>query len=78
MGALRMWTVYDNPSDFPVGMYVAREYVIGLRDDHEPVTTGRIKASLWLDKLREELSDMGLVALHRDPTDDPVIVESWL
>lgn len=68
-----MWVITENPSDFP-GKFVARKWLIGpgvraVTDEHH---------------VAESLSDVrcslpaGLARVPRDPTDDSVIVESWI
>ena len=68
---LATWTIYDHPTDFP-DHYVAREFV-----DGKP-TESFIQGS-ELDTIRQILiADFGLTCIPRDPTDDPVIVETWV
>ena len=73
-GILSMWTVYDHPKDFPDGFMARRSEIGGgvpvpvLTDD---VVTGDLRM------IRECMARCGLVCLTRDPSDDPVIVETW-
>ena len=68
---LNLWVIYDHPRDFP-DHYVARLHVNGIP------TESTIQAS-ELEQLREVfLVDMRLTCIRRDPSDDPVIVETWL
>ena len=71
---LRMWTVYRHPKDYP-SKYVARLFEV---DSDGPRPTGSIVIAETLERLREEMMQMGLVMLTRSPGDDPVIVETWL
>lgn len=74
--ALTLWTVTHNTSDYP-GLYVARRHAVergryGPTADHFTADT--------LDEIRQRLIDekgMGFMMI-RDPSDDPVIVESWI
>ena len=68
--ALRMWVVYDHPTDYP-GSYVARMWLT-----EKP--TGSIVIAPTLEDLRWLLLSMGLTPIQRDPGDDPKIVETWL
>jgi hypothetical protein len=67
---LPIWTVYDHPKDFP-NRFVARLW-IGER------ATGNVIVEQNLNVLRDRLEGMGLVKLMRQPSDDPVILETWL
>ena len=70
-----MWTVYDNPADYP-GKFVARLFDIRYG---APRPTASIIVMEDLEKLRDVLQfEMGLVKLMRSPEDEPQIVETWL
>jgi hypothetical protein len=71
--ALKMWTVYDHPSDHP-DRFVARLWLV---DRKGAKATTEIITALKLKTLRESLPP-GLVCLKRMPDDDPKIVEVWL
>lgn len=71
---LEMWTVYDHPRDDPAH-YVARKWLIY---PGRAVATDECMRSTELSVLRENLTEKELCALARAPTDDPVIVETWL
>lgn len=81
-GVLNMWIIYDHPKDFPEG-YLARRCEIGQtselgpKGEVSPRFTGDIIIGQLAD-LRKNFSRCGLVCLTRDPSDDPVIVETWL
>jgi hypothetical protein len=71
---LEWWVVYDHPKDFPDG-YIARKFLVTAEG------AGPTDVVMWSDKLEEVqdfLENLGLVKLARDPSDDPVIVESWI
>jgi hypothetical protein len=70
---LPMWTVYDHPTDYP-DVYVARLWL----SLPEPVALPMTLACPELDPLREELANLGLTSLHRQPGDDPAILETWI
>lgn len=72
--ALRIWTVYDHPTDFPEH-YVARLFLVTGKGS-EATTITAINRDLKL--LREQLERLGLTRLPRDPNDEPQIVESWV
>jgi hypothetical protein len=69
---LAIWTVYDNPKDFP-GLFVARksEARKGL-----VLHTHEVLTATTLEELRE-LIPTGLFCAPRDPSDEPQIVECW-
>ena len=70
-----MWTVYDNPNDYP-GKFVARMFDIRYGQPH---ATQSIIIMDDLDKLREMLEfELHLTCLARSPEDDMKIVESWV
>ncbi len=70
---LRMYVVTRNPTDFP-GLYVAREQVIDARGV-TPTSWHVVGASL--EEVRAQIPP-GLFRIARDPSDDAVIVETWL
>ena len=70
---LGMWAITHNPSDHP-GKFVARKWLIGIGTmaataDHHVADT--------LDAVRDKLP-RDLIPIPRHPSDDPVIVESWI
>lgn len=69
---LPMWTVTRRPRDFP-DAWVARLHLALPR----PEPTAALLLAPTLAELRELLPP-GLACLTRDPSDDPVIMESWL
>jgi hypothetical protein len=73
---LRMWTVYDRPSDFP-NSCVARLWQIN-RGDPEPQATGEIIVGHTVEAVRQQLARCGLTCLARSEGDDPCVVETWL
>jgi len=72
---LAIWTVYENPSDYP-DMYVARLWEIGGRS--AIAATGQLMVEKRLFKLRQRLRKLGLFCMPRQDDDDPVIVETWM
>lgn len=66
---MNTWIIYDHPRDFPDD-FVARRFGTGIPTDD--VIVGPLEA------LREHLENLGLVRIARHPTDDAVIVETWL
>lgn len=72
---LKMWTLYDRPSDYPEAI-VARRWSIeadGLAHS-EPLTI----VAATVQPIRDALAAAGLVGLPRAPDDDPIIMETWL
>jgi len=67
---LRIWTIYDNPDDYP-GQFVARLFL-----GEQP--TDSVIVSDDLQTLRNVLRRQALYRLPRQEDDDPVIVETWL
>lgn len=72
--ALRVWTIYDHPRDFP-DYFVAREWLI---NRGESFPSGNVAASNSLDALRAMMMKTGLVCLGREPGDDALIIETWV
>lgn len=73
--ALPMWTVYDNPADYP-GKIVARESVVTAGGAQ---LTGSVVVVPHLALVREFLEvTLGLTPLGRQPEDDSVIVGVWV
>lgn len=70
---LSIWTITENPADFP-GQFVARRFIIAKRA--YAVTTDYHVADT-LDAVRGMLP-AHLVRLPRDPSDQALIVESWI
>lgn len=70
-----MWILYDSPTDYGPGTYVARKWAVDGRGDR-PTTDVLVTASL--DELREHMIMHGLTRLHRHPTDDAKIIETWI
>lgn len=67
-GELAIWTVYNNPKDFP-DLYVARKWI-----NDKP--TQEVLTADSLEGLRD-LLPAGLVCMDSHSNDDPVIVETW-
>lgn len=67
---LSLWTIYDHPLDYPE-YFVAREF-------HLDKATTNVLIANSLEELREGFRRAGMVPIPRDPSDDPVIVETWL
>lgn len=70
-GDLLVWTIYEKPSDHPA-FFVARPH-----SSRRGAPVAFVLLAPTLDGVRELLPP-GLTRLPRDPTDDPVIVESWI
>ena len=66
------YIIYKHPSDYP-NYYVVRQY--GVKDSR----TYSLASSLWntLEQARKSIP-VDAIRIERDPTDDPVIVESWI
>lgn len=71
---LPIWVIYrPTTKDFP-GKWVARLHLC-LPEGHQP--TDKFMLAETLQGVRE-LIPLGLYRLGRDPTDDPIVEESWL
>ena len=67
---LTLWPIYDSPTDFPAGTFVARRFEL---DNPTPdFVTGRTLA-----EVRAKIPP-GLYNIGRYPQDDPKIVEVWI
>lgn len=69
---LAIWTVYENPSDYP-GKFIARKIIVGA-DPHSNTT---MVDGDSLSEVREKIPGV-LFRMERHPDDDPVIVETWM
>lgn len=67
--ALEMWVVYEKPKDFPSG-FIARKWL------NDRPTQETVSGSA-LDCVRERLPN-GLFRIERAPSDDTVIIETWI
>ena len=72
---LPMWTVYENPSDYP-NLFVARRFDL-VRGEPEPRATGNVLAASSLFELRGMLP-IGLRRIPRLHEDEPQVVEVWI
>lgn len=70
-----MYVIYEKPKDFPTG-FVVRKMVIQ-RGNPIPIPAGVLGTADTLEKARQFLPP-GLTNLHRDPRDEPQIVETWM
>lgn len=70
---LRMWTIYHGAADI-VSPYCTREWVV-TRNGQAPAGPPAPAHSL---AEAQELVPPGLHRIPRSPSDDPVIVETWL
>lgn len=71
--ALVIWTIYDHPSDYP-GEYVLRSWKVA----DSGLYGGSVTAHhADLNEVRRVVPP-GRQRIERDPTDDPVILESWV
>jgi len=72
-GGVQVWTIYERPSDYP-GHFVVRRSVVALGGIIPDLECGLAKS---LEGARKLIPD-GLARVNRYPSDDPVIVESWV
>lgn len=68
-----VWTVYENPSDFP-GMFVARKFEVARGS---ALATAEHHVAKTLEAVREKIPGMAH-RMPRQPADDPCIVECWI
>lgn len=69
---LLVWTIYDHPRDKP-DVYVVRPHS---SKEGKPMSVFFEYATI--EGARAALLHVGLYRLQRSPTDDRVIVESWI
>ena len=80
---MKIWTVYDNPLDFP-GMYVARQFAIGLDSPDSVLAEEHHFAAIDLSEVRQWILDQAAregvspFMLPPQKNDDPVISEIWV
>ena len=75
ISALHMWVITENPSDYP-GKFVVRRRMT-TADGKQYVVFGPTAVVDTLEEARAAVPP-GTVCFHRDPSDDPVIVETWM
>jgi hypothetical protein len=73
MEALKMFTIFNSPADFP-GLFVARAFYIAAGEVHMGEVTATGKS---LDEVRYKLP-AGLYRIERAETDHANIIESWV
>lgn len=72
---LSIWTVYNNPTDYP-DKFVARRFDV---DGNGVKPSASVIVTPDLETLRTILAvEMRLTCLTRNDEDEPQIVESWL
>jgi hypothetical protein len=73
--SLKLWTLYDHPSDHPEAV-VARRWSIEADGDFRPEALAILSDEL--EPLRSIMVRAGLNRLERNEVDDPAIIECWL
>ncbi|WP_114781674.1 hypothetical protein [Botryobacter ruber] len=80
---LSLYTIYNNPTDWP-GEYVIKRWLVS-EPRNAANELNQVQQDLsylfnaaTLEACREQLKEMGLRNLGRADNDDPVIVESWM
>lgn len=71
---LDMWTVYENPSDYP-GEYVARRFVVAM-GRYGP-TTDVVRGDT-LEQLQDKLNGLGRTWMPRHHDDEAQVLGVWL
>jgi hypothetical protein len=66
---LELWTIYDHPKDYP-NYFVVRVFLGGQPTDRAFLCNS-------LEDARK-LVPSDKFCIQRDPSDDPVIVETWI
>lgn len=72
MEPMTMFTVYDHPSDYPIG-FVLRRWII--TDGQALAADARFAPTL--EDVREFVP-AGFARVPRNPNDDATVVESWI
>ncbi len=78
---LTIWVIYYGASNHPPGKWVVRaQDVGGVSPLESPDRIRRHRMFFECDSLEEARAKVpiGLYRMPRDPSDDPVIVETWL
>lgn len=71
---LQIFVIYENPQDALVPCFVTRMWIIDVSGEQRPSWAAITNT---LDEARSVVPS-GLYRLPAAPTDDPVIVETWL
>lgn len=76
---LMVYTVYDNPSDYP-GKIVVRRHMAGICEERGPVVVVDAEPMFVCDDIEQARQRLppGLTNIGRQPNDDPVIAEVWI
>lgn len=72
---LTLWTIYDHPRDHP-DHYVVRPFTVSAGGGEPKPGDARLFHDI--EVARKAMVLMGLTCLHREPNDDPTIVETWV
>ncbi|HEY6143704.1 MAG TPA: hypothetical protein VIV55_09870 [Flavobacterium sp.] len=73
---MNLYTIYNSPTDYP-DTYVARRWQV-VPSENKPDAMDIFTIDKDLDNIRKKLSEMGLIRIPRDESDDEKIVETWL
>lgn len=72
---LDLWTIYRAPADFPGVPFIVRRWTVLQGGGLDPAIVAMPAQSLLAARA---LIPEGLHRLERSPTEDPVVVETWL
>lgn len=75
--ALNIWVVYSNTTDYP-GQFVARRFENNTPTDDCYASKHLGEVQSWIQEQAAQRGVAGPIRMDRHPTDDPVILETWL
>lgn len=75
---MTVWTIYQNPSDYPVDKWVVRGWKIRASFKHPQPMTVHVFDTLEEARLWIAQRHYGAYQLPGQAEDDPVIVETWI
>lgn len=78
MASQKVFTIYDNPSDFPGQIVVRRYTMVRLNDKVTMFPSFDVTTFPDVEAARLTLLLMGLTRLERHADDDVTIVENWI
>lgn len=70
---LHLWTVYEGATDFPGSLVARMHHACQSGTWSDP---GKVIVAPSLEELRAKLPP-GLFRMHRQPNDEPQILETW-
>lgn len=75
---LCLWTIYENPLDYPPGTYVARKFELDRPTEHTFCSTDLNSVREWVIEQCLKTNHCYPFRMERSEHDQPHIMETWL